>query len=125
MTNSYPNPFRINLETIRTCQRLRPERVEQLVQYMWASFSDTDDQGVDLVGDAAATTWDEFLTIIDDPDFVNDTFGFEEGEVSVEDTISTFECLAPQFDALDGDDVDLYIDLREIDPNTTTLPVGR
>lgn len=122
---TYTNPFRVNLETIRTCQRLRPERVEQLVKYMWAIFDDTDDTGIDLVGDAASTTWDEALEFIDDPQFVDDMYGIFVQDVSVEDTITTFECLAPQFDALDGDDVDLYLDLREIDAGTTTLPVGR
>lgn len=122
---TYTNPFRVNLETIHTCQRLRPERVEQLVKYMWASFDDTDDTGIDLVGDAASTTWDEFLTMIDDPDFVNDMYGIFVQDVTVDETIDVFERLAPQFDALDGDDVELYLDLREIDTSTTTLPVGR
>lgn len=119
---TYANPFRINLETIRTCQRLRPERVHQLTKYMWALFNDVDDIGVDQVGDSAATTWDFFLTFIDNPQFLADEF--DDGyDYPVEDTIAVFERLAPQFDEL-SDDEERGIDVNLIDAHTTILPLS-
>lgn len=119
---THTNPFRVNLETIHTCQRLRPERVEQLVKYMWAIFDDTDDLSVDLVGDNASTTWDFFLTFIDDPQFVNDEWD-DVQDITVDETIAVFERLAPQFDALSDDD-DRGLDLKHIDAHTTILPLS-
>lgn len=122
---TYPNPFRINLDTIQKAidHDMRTGRLALLIASMWDLFHDADDTSVDLVGDNASISWDVAgaYTDLDMDTALEVMYLYGEG---IRETINVFERLAPQFDALSDDD-ERGIDLREIDTNTTVLPLHR
>lgn len=122
---TYPNPFRINLDTLRRAdQELTIGQEALLVANMWYLFHDADDTGVADVGNTAAIPWDEAGAYLGDLDLNNALEVLYLYGENIADTIAVFECLAPQFDALSDDD-DRFLCLREIDADTRHLHMSR